>query len=41
MSRKIQAHVDPFDPKSELKDVAKYFVPAKVISAFIPTGYRS
>jgi hypothetical protein len=41
MSRKIQAHVDPFDPKSELKDVAKYFVPAKVISAFIPNGYRS
>jgi hypothetical protein len=27
-------------PESEQKDIAKYFVPASTIRAFIPTEYR-
>jgi hypothetical protein len=40
MSRKIQVRSNPFDAKSELKDLAKYFVPAKMIADFIPSEYR-
>jgi hypothetical protein len=39
MSRKIQ--VRPYsNPAGELKDLAKYFVPASTIRAFIPSEYR-
>jgi hypothetical protein len=39
MSRKIQ--VRPYnDPRGELKDLAKYFVPASTIAAFIPSEHR-
>jgi hypothetical protein len=40
MSRKIQVRANPFDPKSEMKDLAKYFVPAKTIAEFIPSEYH-
>jgi hypothetical protein len=39
MSRKIQARPNN-DPEGELKDLAKYFLPASTIAAFIPTEYR-
>jgi S1-C subfamily serine protease len=39
MSRKIQVR-DNNDPRSELKDLAKYFVPASAIRAFIPSENR-
>jgi len=39
MSRKIMVRVDPADPKSELRDYAKYFVPAATITSFIPSQY--
>jgi hypothetical protein len=37
MSRKILARADA---ESEPKDIAKYFVPASTIRAFIQTHYR-
>ncbi len=40
MSRKIQVRPEGADPKSEFKDLAKYFVPAAVITAFIPSQYH-
>jgi hypothetical protein len=40
MSRKIQVRSDPHDPKSEMRDLAKYFVPAKTIAEFIPSEYH-
>jgi Trypsin-like peptidase domain len=40
MSRKIQVRSNPFDAGSKLIDLAKYFVPAKTISEFIPSKYR-
>ncbi len=39
MSRKISARPTSADEESEQKDIAKYFVPASVIRAFIPTEY--
>ena len=39
MSRKIQVRSQN-DPRGELKDLAKYFVPALTIKAFIPTANR-
>jgi hypothetical protein len=39
MSRKIQVRTNG-DPRGELKDLAKYFVPASTISAFIPSEYN-
>src|SRR5262245_18058481 len=39
MSRKIQVS-NRFDPENRLKDVAKYFVPAKTIAEFIPSEHR-
>jgi len=36
MSRKIQVRPEGADSKSEYKDLAKYFVPAVTITAFIP-----
>ena len=39
MSRKIQVRTSN-DPEGELKDLAKYFVPASTIAAFIPIEYR-
>jgi hypothetical protein len=39
MSRKIQVRTSS-DPEGELKDLAKYFVPASTIAAFIPIEYR-
>ena len=38
MSRKIQFRLNP---EGELKDLAKYFVPASTIQAFIPAQYRA
>jgi len=40
MSRKIQVRPEGADPKSEFKDLAKYFVPAAAITAFIPSQYH-
>jgi len=40
MSRKIQVRPEGADPKSEFKDLAKYFVPADTITAFIPSQYH-
>ena len=40
MSRKIQVLPSDTDAGGEPKDVAKYFVPASTIAAFIPTEYR-
>ena len=40
MSRKIYVPANNEDPESKEKDIAKYFVPASVIRAFIPTEYR-
>jgi len=40
MSRKIQIRPDDANPNSELKDLAKYFVPAATINTFIPSQYH-
>jgi hypothetical protein len=40
MSRKISVRLSNSDAESEQKDIAKYFVPASTIRAFIPTEYR-
>jgi hypothetical protein len=40
MSRKIYIPANSEDPESKEKDIAKYFVPASTIRAFIPTEYR-
>jgi Trypsin-like peptidase domain len=40
MSRKIVVRPNTADAESEQKDIAKYFVPASTIRAFIPTEYR-
>ena len=40
MSRKIFVPANSVDPESKEKDIAKYFVPASTIRAFIPTEYR-
>jgi hypothetical protein len=40
MSRKIQLQTNGADAESESKDLAKYFVPASTIRAFIPGEYR-
>jgi Trypsin-like peptidase domain len=40
MSRKIFVRANTADAESEQKDIAKYFVPASTIRAFIPTEYR-
>ena len=40
VSRKISARPYRGAPESEQKDIAKYFVPASAIRAFIPTEYR-
>ena len=40
MSRKIFVPPNSEDPESKEKDIAKYFVPASTIRAFIPTEYR-
>jgi S1-C subfamily serine protease len=40
MSRKIYARTNSADAETEQKDIAKYFVPASTIRAFIPTEYR-
>jgi hypothetical protein len=40
MSRKISVRVNSAGAGSVDKDIAKYFVPAWTIRAFIPTGYR-
>jgi hypothetical protein len=39
MSRKLQVR-SGVDPASEPRDIAKYFVPASTIRAFMPTEYR-
>jgi hypothetical protein len=41
MSRKITVRPNTATGKAEEKDIAKYFVPASTILAFIPTEYRS
>lgn len=42
MSRKIsQARIRPDTGKTEMHDIAKYFVPASEIAAFLPVDYRS
>ena len=40
MSKKIFVRASNSDGESEEKDIAKYFVPASTIRAFIPTEYR-
>jgi hypothetical protein len=40
MSRKLFVHPNRADAESKEKDIAKYFVPASAIRAFIPTAYR-
>src|SRR5262249_20648841 len=40
MSRIINVPAKSEDPESKEKDIAKYFVPASTIRAFIPTEYR-
>jgi Trypsin-like peptidase domain len=40
MSRKITVRPNTADAESKEKDIAKYFVPASTIRAFIPTEYR-
>ena len=40
MSRKIYVPANSADPESKEKDIAKYFVPASTIRAFIPSDYR-
>ena len=40
MSRKIFVRPNSGDAESKEKDIAKYFVPASKIRAFIPTDYR-
>src|SRR5262245_47557002 len=40
MSKKITVHPINADKETEQKDIAKYFVPASTIRAFIPTDYR-
>jgi hypothetical protein len=40
MSRKITVSPNSKAPESEQKDIAKYFVPASTIRAFISTEYR-
>jgi hypothetical protein len=40
MSRKITVRPTSADKESEQKDIAKYFVPASTIRAFIPAEYR-
>jgi Trypsin-like peptidase domain len=39
MSRKISVRANSADATSEEKDIAKYFVPASAIRAFIPANY--
>jgi S1-C subfamily serine protease len=39
-SRKIYVPANSADPESKERDIAKYFVPASTIRAFIPTQYR-
>jgi len=40
MSRKIFVRTNTADGGSEQKDIAKYFVPAATIRAFIPADQR-
>jgi S1-C subfamily serine protease len=40
MSRKLFVRPSTSDTEGEEKDIAKYFVPASTIRAFIPTEYR-
>ena len=40
MSRKITVRPSNRDTEGEPKDIAKYFVPASVIRAFVPTQSR-
>ena len=40
MSRKITVRPNTATGKAEEKDIAKYFVPASTIRAFIPAEYR-
>jgi hypothetical protein len=40
MSKKITVQHISADKETEQKDIAKYFVPASTIRAFIPTDYR-
>jgi hypothetical protein len=40
ISRKFSVRPNSGDAKSGEKDIAKYFVPASTIRAFIPTAYR-
>jgi hypothetical protein len=40
ISRKITVRPNSGAPESEQKDIAKYFVPASIIRAFIPPEYR-
>ena len=39
ISQKISVRANSADPASEEKNIAKYFVPASTIRAFIPANY--
>jgi len=40
VSQKITVRPNTADAESKEKDIAKYFVPASIIRAFIPAEYR-
>jgi hypothetical protein len=40
ISRKFSVRLNSGDAESQEKDIAKYFVPASTVRAFIPTEYR-
>ena len=40
ISRKFSVRINSGDAESQEKDIAKYFVPASTVRAFIPTAYR-
>ena len=40
ISRKFSVRINSGDAESQEKDIAKYFVPASTVRAFIPTEHR-
>src|SRR6516225_9347577 len=40
ISRKFSVRINSGDAESQERDIAKYFVPASTVRAFIPTAYR-
>ena len=40
ISRKFSVRINSGDAESQERDIAKYFVPASTVRAFIPTEHR-